>query len=215
MTPRTRPPAVTVCPSYLRRAGMKDLNARNLGCGREASDRETVFVAAGIAAGTGDDACRGAGSPAQGRVGKAAVDAGLERVDKIAFEADQDGLSFRIAEAGVEFQHLRPARGHHKTAIEHAGEGSILRGHAVDGGLGDVVQNPLGHGGVEKRIGGVDAHAAGVGAGVALADALVILRGNERRHVLAVAEAEKADLVALEELLDDDLLLGRSREARR
>ncbi len=75
-----------------------------------------------------------------------------------------------------------------------------------------MVQNPLGHGGIEERIGGVDAHAAGVGAGVALADALVVLRGNERRDVLAVTEAEEADLVALEEFLDDDLLLGRTEQ---
>ena len=41
------------------------------------------------------------------------VDAGIEHVDKIAFQANQDGLSFRIAEASIEFEHLRAARGHH------------------------------------------------------------------------------------------------------
>ena len=199
-------------PADLRCPRMKNLNARYLGCRREPRDGETVFVAAGIAAGTGDDAGRSAGSPAQRRVGEVAVDAGLDRVDQIAFETDKDGLGFRIAEAGVEFEHLRSARGHHEAAIEDSGEGSVLRGHAFDRGDGDVLQNPLGHGGIEKRIGGVDAHTAGVGAGVAFADALVILRGNERRHVLAVAEAEKADLVALDEFLNDDLLFGRTEK---
>jgi hypothetical protein len=75
-----------------------------------------------------------------------------------------------------------------------------------------VAQNPLGHAGLEQRVGGVDAHAAGVGAGVALADALVILRGRERRDVLAVAEAEEADLVAFEELLDDHLPFGLAQQ---
>ncbi len=59
-------------PAHLRRACMKDLNAGNLGCCFEARDGETVFVAAGIAAGTGDDAGGGAGRPTQRCVGKAA-----------------------------------------------------------------------------------------------------------------------------------------------
>ena len=75
-----------------------------------------------------------------------------------------------------------------------------------------MVQDPFGHAGLEHRVGGVDAHAAGVGAGVALADAFVVLRGNQRGHVFAVGQAEKADLVAFEELLDDDLLLGCAQQ---
>ncbi len=199
-------------PVLERRAGVEDLHAGNLGRGSQAGDGQAGFVAARIAGGAGHDAGRRAGRPAQRRLGEAAVDAGFERVDQVAIEANQDGLGFRIAEAGVEFEHLRPARGHHEAAVEHAGEGRIFLGHACDGGLGNVAQNPLRHGGIEQRIGGVDAHAAGVGAGVALADALVVLRGNERRHVLAVAEAEEADLVAFEEFFDDDLLLGLAQQ---
>ena len=69
--------------------------------------------------------------------------------------------------------------------------------------------------GIEHGIGGVDAHAAGVGAGVALADALVVLRGNKRRDVLAVAKAEEADLVAFKELLDHDLALRLAQQRAR
>ncbi len=64
--------------------------------------------------------------------------------------------------------------------------------------------------GVEHVVGGVNAHAAGVGAGVALADALVVLRRSQRSNVLAVAEAEEADLVAFEKLLEDDLRCSAS-----
>ena len=71
------------------------------------------------------------------------------------------------------------------------------------------------HRGIEHGIGGVDAHAAGVGTGVALADALVVLRGHKRRHVLAVAQAEKADLVAFKELLDHYLALRLAQQRAR
>jgi len=58
-------------------------------------------------------------------------------------------------------------------------------------------ENPVVHAGVEHGVSGVDAHAAGVGAGVALADAFVVLGGNERGYVFTVRKAEEADFVAL------------------
>jgi hypothetical protein len=50
----------------------------------------------------------------------------------------------------------------------------------------------------------VRAHAAGVRAGVAVADALVVLRRPERDGATAVAEREERGLATLEQLLDDD-----------
>ena len=62
-----------------------------------------------------------------------------------------------------------------------------------------------------RRIG---AHAAGVRAGVAVADALVVLRGAEAAAaVVAVAEAEEARLLAVEEFLDHHLRAGRAEGA--
>ena len=52
-----------------------------------------------------------------------------------------------------------------------------------------------------RRVG---AHAAGVRALVAVAKALVVLRGRERQHVAAVGHDDEARFLALEELLDDD-----------
>ena len=176
VTPRTRPPAVRICPSLSAVPAWKTCTPGTWGRGSEAADGQAGFVAARIAAGAGHHARRRAGRPAQRRLGQAAVDARVKYVQKIAIKANQDGLGFRIAETRVEFEHLRPARRHHESAIQHAGEGRTFFGHACDRGFGNVMQNPLRHGGIEKRISGVDAHAAGVGAGVALADALVILR---------------------------------------
>jgi hypothetical protein len=48
------------------------------------------------------------------------------------------------------------------------------------------------------------AHPAGVRAGVAVEDPLVVLRGGEEAHALAVAQRDHARLGALEPLLDDD-----------
>ena len=66
--------------------------------------------------------------------------------------------------------------------------------------------------GSSMSLGRVHAHAAGVRPRVAFADSLVILRRNQRRHVLAVAEAQKAQFLALQKLLDHHLLLGRSQQ---
>ena len=65
----------------------------------------------------------------------------------------------------------------------------------------------------EPRQRGVGAHAAGVRAGVAVAEALEVLGGAQRQHVVAVAEEEQRDLGAGEELLDQHRL--RSAGTRR
>ena len=59
--------------------------------------------------------------------------------------------------------------------------------------------------GVEPRHRRVAAHAAGVRALVAVADPLVVLRRREREDVLAVAEREQRELLALQELLEHHL----------
>ncbi len=63
-----------------------------------------------------------------------------------------------------------------------------------------------------RRIG---AHPAGIGAGIAVADPLVVLRRGQRQYVLAIDQREKAGFLAPEKLLDDDLGAGRAEAARR
>ena len=55
---------------------------------------------------------------------------------------------------------------------------------------------------------GVRAHAAGVGALVAVERALEVLGGLERDDGLAVGDGEEGDLGAVEELLDDHAVAG-------
>ena len=58
--------------------------------------------------------------------------------------------------------------------------------------------------GRNHRCGRIRAHAAGVGPGVAVAEAFVILTGCKRNDVFAVGHDDEARFFALEKLLDDD-----------
>ncbi|MDT4815202.1 hypothetical protein FQZ97_482260 [compost metagenome] len=58
------------------------------------------------------------------------------------------------------------------------------------------------HLGSDHRGRRVGAHAAGVRAGIAVADALVVLAGGHGQHVLAVDHDDEAGFLAVEELLD-------------
>ena len=62
--------------------------------------------------------------------------------------------------------------------------------------------------------GRISAHAAGIGAFVAIIDALVILRRAERDRGFAVADREEAGLFAGQKILDHNALAGRA-ELRR
>ncbi len=77
-------------------------------------------------------------------------------------------------------------------------------GHAANRGqnhlIHDALMNALG----DHRRRRVGAHAAGVGPGIAVAGALVILAGGHRQHVLAIDHDDEAGLLALEEILDHD-----------
>jgi hypothetical protein len=59
------------------------------------------------------------------------------------------------------------------------------------------------HGGRHDRGRRVCAHAAGVRALIAVAQPLVVLRGRERQHVLAIDHHNEARLLSLQAFLDD------------
>ena len=185
-----------------------------LRCGK-AGDGFAGGVLAGVAAAGCDDADAGSGAHCDGELIGGAVDGGVEEIEDVGLEAEEDGFGFGIAEAGVEFEDHGAARGHHDAAEEDAFEGFAFGVHAVDDLLRDVVEEPVAHGRRGDAVGGVSAHAAGVGAGVAFADALVVLRGGYFDGVGAVAEGKEGELFAGEELLEDDLRLRPCRAGRR
>jgi hypothetical protein len=113
--------------------------------------------------------------------------------------AVQDGLSFGVAQADVELEHLGAFGGHHQSGVKEAGEGSGLDGRpddAVEDGAALVR-------GKDARI-AIGAHTAGVGAGIVIEDGLVILRGRQRNHIAAVAKDDEADFLSAQAVFDHE-----------
>ena len=129
--------------------------------------------------------------------------------------ARQHDLGLGVTKAGVELQDLGALGGEHEATVEAAGVGNAPLGE-----LGHDLALHLHHGrellGRDQVLGNgrIDAHAAGVGALVAVEGALVVLRGGERHHGLAVGEREQRALGAVEGLLHDDGGTGLAERAR-
>ncbi len=117
-----------------------------------------------------------------------------------------------IAEAHVELQDARDPGLDHEPHEEDAAKRRPFFAHAAERWLDDEPLDLLRDRPRDDRRGRVSAHAARVRALVAVADALVILRGGEREEALAVGDDVEARLLAWEELLDDD---GATRIAER
>ena len=169
----------------------------------EGIERVAGARGAGVARGRHHHPERGARIPARFDLVEAAVDRGFQQVDQVRLQAQHHRLGFRIAEAHVEFDHPRRAGlVDHQPGVEEPGERHSVGGHAAHGGHHDLAHHPLVHLRRHHRRGRVGAHAAGVGPGVAVADALVVLRGRHRQRVRAVDHGNEAGLLAVEEFLD-------------
>ena len=138
----------------------------------------------------------------------------LQQLAERRLQPGEDHLGLGVAEPRVELDHPRSAGGEGQPDVQDAGERRAAAAHLVDRRLrdaGDDVVDQPGRGPVQRRVG---AHAAGVGAGVAVADPLEVLRRRQRDDVLTVGEAEQRHLGAVEELLDHDLRPGRQAPLR-
>ncbi len=136
-----------------------------------------------------------------------------QRRQRVAHQPHHQHLRLGVAKADIVFEQHRPGLGQHQPGIEDALEHPPLIPHRRDRGQDDAVHDLA----LERR--GQDggrrkgAHAAGIRAGVAVAEPLVVLRGGERQRVLAVDQREKARLLAFEKILDDDLRARRAEPA--
>ena len=171
--------------------------------------------AAGIALRGHDHRDRGLGPEPDRPRRQPALRGGEQQRQQILVEPQQDGLGFGIAEPDVELDQLRSRRGQHQAGEQHALERRAARLHPGQRRLDDLAHDA----GLERRRHGRSrrdgAHAAGVGAGVAVADPLVVLAEPSGSGLHAVAQGEERDFLALEELLDHHGRAGRPEAARR
>ncbi len=137
----------------------------------------------------------------------------MHQVQRLAPQPHHQHLAFRVAEAGIVLDQPRRAVLDHQPDIEHAGIGRAAARHLGHGRAHDFVQRARGDRVVHDRRGRIGAHAAGVGAGVAVAHALVVLRGAEGQAGRAVDQHEERRLLAGHHLLDHHLGAGRAEAA--
>ena len=172
---------------------------------RQARNGVTLARRVRIVGSSEDDAERDATIPFGLDLVERAGDGVLQQVDEVRLQPHHDRLRFRVAHAAVEFERFDSAiLADHQPGVEEAGVGDAVAFHAAYGR-----QDDLAHGfGVDfrshhrsRRIG---AHAAGVRAGVAVTDALVVLAGGQCQNVLAVDHDDEAGFLAFQKLLDDD-----------
>src|SRR5690606_28356433 len=78
-------------------------------------------------------------------------------------------------------------------------------------GVDHLVHNTLVHFGGNHRCRGVGAHAAGIGAGVIVADPFVVLAGGHGQDVLAVHHDDEAGFLAFQELFDHHPMAGGTK----
>ena len=100
-------------------------------------------------------------------------------------------LGLRVPKPTVELEHVgRTVRRQHQPGVQHALVGRALRRHLAQHGLEHLAAHPR----QQRRRGhahrGVGAHPAGVRAGVALSEPLVILRRREDHDAVAVGERQ-------------------------
>ena len=111
-------------------------------------------------------------------------------------------LCFRIAQPRVELQNLGPMTRHHQARVEKAAEGMPVRAHVFDGRPYDLRDDHRFLKITQDSSVAISAHAAGVGALVAIEDGLVILRRLERQNIYSVAQHDEAHFFTGEEFFD-------------
>ena len=169
-----------------------------------ARDRVALARRLRVAMGCDDDADGSTAAPLQrGVAGEPPGGGRQQHFAERGLEAGEQRLGLRVAETCVELHDTEPPGRECESGVDEADEGGAAATEFVDGGLDHAVHHVGDEAGRCPRQGGVGAHAAGIGAGVAVPDPLEVLRWLERQHAGAVTEREKADLRPVQVVLDD------------
>ena len=168
-------------------------------------DLPTRLGISGVAGRGGDDGA-GRAVPARVVIVQVTVAGSHGQFGQVVDQQGQHRLSLGVAEAAVELEQPRSVGGEHQPGVEHADVGRADGREVVDHWLDERCRQQVRVVGDRRR--GVGAHAARVRAGVALADALVILRHRQGAGHLAVAQRHQAALRSGQPLLEHDWALG-------
>ena len=137
---------------------------------------------------------------------------GLEEIEQVGAQPRQHRLGLRVAEAGVELEHLGAVLGEHQ-ARRRARRGRASRGARISSTIGRWTESAISAtvGRVEPRDGRVAAHAAGVRAPRRRRrSACSPAPGASGTTFVAVAERQQRELLAVEVLLEHDLGLAEA-----
>src|SRR5690606_17202045 len=189
-------------------SGMENFLAVHFGF-RQAGNNVALVIVSGVTAGSQHDAYAGSFVPLRVALVQLAVHGRLAQFNHVRFHAQHDRLGFRVAEAAVELDHFRRTVGvDHQAGVQEAFVRMTFGGHAVDGGVDHLVHDALVHIRRDYRGRRIGTHAAGVGAGIAVAYPLVVLGGGHGQYVLAVHHHDERGFFAVQEFFHHHAAAG-------
>ena len=130
----------------------------------------------------------------------------------VGLERRHEHLALGVAEADVELDDLGAGRGHHDADVKRAAVIDAVGFQAAQRGRDDLLAETAFDLGRDDGGGGISTHAAGIEAGIAFADALMVLARREHEVFVAADHEHDRRLFALHEFLDDDFVPGRTED---
>ena len=160
-----------------------------IGVGNLGAQRAQRWAGCWVAGGGDDNAERRCIANFDRRVCELTVAAGEHDLDNVGLNEWDEHLSLGVAESTVELEQLWAIGSKHQAGVEHADKRSAVGAHVVDDGLDELrceCVEVVWHRGRGERT-----HAAGVGAGVAFAETLVVLGEGQWTSGIAIAEGQQ------------------------
>ncbi len=172
-------------------------------CVFQSEDRLARFIHIRITSGGNDDANGTLGLDTDSSLHRS-FGRGGQKFDKVFIEQRQDDLCFRIAEAAVVFHDFRSGFRDHQSHIQTSFVGKTFIHHSVkcrcNNRVADFFEDLFGH----DRRRCIRAHPAGIFPLIPIKNALVVLRGNQRREFLSIRHCKYRRLFTDEVFLNDN-----------
>ena len=175
------------------------------GEGIQPFDNAALVIASGIALRGHNDGDSVIIGPVHAGLVQAPFGGGMHQVKNLRAKTHHQDLTLRVAKTGVVFDQTGGTVLDHQTGIKHPLVRRAALGHFGHGRADDFCQRTFGDLVGQHRRGRIGPHAAGVGAGIAVADAFVVLGSADRQHGVAVTQNKEGRFFAVHKLLDHHL----------